>query len=226
MYGYLNSQEVVTRIRSISANVKLELRNAAQLTKSPNVKLEALWDQYLADKFATMETNGRKWIEERLKTDTDKQLTATIDKYRKMSSELKKKESTLVKDPLAHAKKQKVEQNRLEKVLKQHQADVTAQQKTVDQLRIDRTELSAKIKKATQPVAKQDFEKKRDNVGKKIIAAKNQVHRKQKLVGATQRAIHELYSYSVGLILMNLEKDQKTIAEYRKVVLTLKMPRP
>ena len=226
MYGYLNSQEVVTRIRSISANVKLELRNAAQLTKSPNVKLEALWDQYLADKFATMETNGRKWIEERLKTDTDKQLTATIDKYRKMSSELKKKESTLVKDPLAHAKKQNVEKNRLDKIKKQRQADVTAQQKIVDQLRMDRAALSTKIKRATEPVVKQSFAKQRDDVAKKLKAAKNQVHQKQKLVDGTQRAIHELYSYSVQDILTNLDKDKKIIAEYRKVVSTLRMPRP
>lgn len=58
----MNSLEVVTKMRSINANVKLELANAGALTSWPNIDLVPLWDSFLAQHFTDSEAYSRSWF--------------------------------------------------------------------------------------------------------------------------------------------------------------------
>lgn len=208
-------------MRSINVNIKLELSNAAYVTSKPNLPdLVPIWDSFLDQHFTKIENWGQKWIRERI-AETLEALKIAITKYEKMFQERKKAELTAQKaptgnkekgkGPLTYAEKQKQEQKELTTKLTQ-QARVAQQHK-------------AELHTLEQMKTTGWDKKRRDAHREKVTAAKDNFFEAQKTHGITQRAIHELYSYSVKNIITNLKKDQERLMNYQEKINTLKMPR-
>jgi len=168
--------------------------------------LVPLWDAFMKAHFQAMDTAAKKWATARLpKTKTE--IAAAIKKYTTLAYTLKKAETG--KDAAKHAADQKKKQTTLESTLTKQKADVAAAQKKVD---------DAKKLRATQP--------KPAGADKKVRDAKKALLKAEKEVGKTQRKIHELYSYSVNLLVKNLGKDSQRVTNFEKDLAALKLTAP
>jgi hypothetical protein len=99
----------------------------------------------------------------------------------------------------------------LEAKVKTAEAAVTAAKKAVEDLKLLRTTGTTAQKKGLTG---------------KIKKAKLTLETKERDLGKAQRAIHELYSYSVNLIVKNLEKDSARVSNFEKGIASLKLTAP
>lgn len=205
----MNSPEVVAKMRSINANVKLELANAGALTGQPNINLVPLWDSFLAQHFTDSEAYGRSWLKARM-PETKKEIQATMTKYRKMYRLLKQRESST--KATQYAKAQKMKNMQLDKVLLNRKRIATAAKQKVAKLKTTR-------KPGMSTAAKKTLER-------AITNAKLDEEEAKKQQGLTQRKIHELYAHSVLQILDNLKKDSARVANFEKAINGLRLTRP
>jgi SMC interacting uncharacterized protein involved in chromosome segregation len=221
----MNAPAVVSAMRSINQNVRTELSNAAQITSTPNINLVPLWDAFMTQQFTKFENRGRTWVKERIEKDTDVVLSKTIKKYKMMRAECKKQETGAKSQ--AHAVAQRERETQLTGTLNRKRREVADAEGQVVNLREQRDALTKQIAAVkAQKTKKARLEKEKKDVEKSYKAAKEEVHKRQKQVGLTQRAIEELYSTSVGAIVDNLLRDKKQLANYRRAIPTLNMPRP
>jgi hypothetical protein len=204
----MNSPGVVKKLKSINANIRLELSNTGYLYSDPKLDLVPMWDKFIAQKFTDAEKHGRKWLEKRF-PDTKIKIEASRTKYRKLLDTLKKQESG--KDAKKHADTQKKTQTQLESKMKSQKALVTTAEKTLNDIKKLRTTGTAAQKQGLTG---------------KIKRAKIALKNKEKDVGITQRQIHELYAHSVRLILENLVKDSSRVSNFEKAIAGLKLTPP
>ncbi|KAJ4983404.1 Killer toxin subunits alpha/beta 4 [Stagonosporopsis vannaccii] len=182
-YGYLNSPGVVTHMRNINKNIRLELANAGALYNEPKVTLVTIWDAFMKVHFEAMDVAAKKWARARL-FKTKSEIAVAIKKYTALADTLKKAETG--PDANKHATDQKKKQNTLKTALTKQNADVTAAQKKV---------VDAKKLRATK--------RKPAGADKRVRDARKALLKAEKEVGKTQRKIHELYSHLVNLLVKN-----------------------
>jgi hypothetical protein len=208
-------------MRSIDANIKLELSNAAYVTSQPNLpNLVIIWNSFLDQHLTKIEDWGQKWIQERI-DETLKALKIAIIKYENMFQERKKAElaaqkapagnNNKGKGPLTYAEKQRQEQKELNTKLIQ-------QVRAVQQGKTELYTLRQTNKKGWD-------RSKKDSHEVKVFKAKQDLLKAQEAHGLTQRAIYDLFSYSVKNILTNLNKDKERLMNYQKQISTIKMLR-
>jgi hypothetical protein len=208
VYSYMNAPDIVDTMRTINTNIRLELSNAGSLTKQPQVNLVPLWDAFLTQHFTDVETSAEAWLKARMpKAKTG--VKDAIVKYQKLLRQLNQKQTG--PGAAAHAKTQKAKQTALEKELKAQTARRIQAEKDVVTLRGQR-----KNKTAAQKTA----------IDKQIRAAKKDLRAEIKKEGSAQRKMHELYTYSVQKIVLNLKEDQKILAGFERAISGLKLTRP
>lgn len=202
----MNAPGVVTHMKNINKNIRLELANAGALYNEPKVSLLPTWDAFMKQHFQAMDTAAKKWALARLPK-TKSEIAAAIKKYTALADTLKKAET----GPTAskHATDQKKKQTTLESTLTKQKADVAAAEKKVD---------DAKKLRATRP--------KPAGAEKKVRDAKKALLKAEKEVGRTQRKIHELYSHSVNLLVKNLGKDSQRVTNFEQGLTGLKLMAP
>lgn len=212
---------------NINENVIKELRNAVQITGAPVAQnLASMWQTFLGEKFDDIDAWAKKWTGERIDL-AQKELKTTLAKYEKMFQEREKAELQAQKEikagkgskgkgkaPASYAEEQKQKHKALSTKLAQHSKDMRAYRA---ELRTLRATQKANAKDWTKP-EKTAHEVKIDKVEMGIETA-------EKEFGRTQREIHELYSYSVKMIIKNLKKDQQRLLSFEKKIRTLNMPR-
>ena len=88
---------------------------------------------------------------------------------------------------------------------------ITAARKAVEDLRLLRTSGTAAQKKGLKA---------------KIKKAKQALETKERDFGKAQRATHVLYSYSVNVIVKNLERRSARVSNFEKGIASLKLVAP
>jgi len=202
----MNSPGVVTHMKNINKNIRLELANAGALYNEPNIDLVPIWDKFIAEHFKNMDTEAKKWMTARL-PETKSEIAETVKRYTALAETLKKQE--MGKDAVKHAADQKKKQTALEATLARQKKDVVEAEKKVDDL---------KKQRAVKPKPK--------GIEKKVSDAKKALQKAEKEVGKTQRKIHELYAFSVNLLVKNLGKDRQRVTNFEKDLAALNLTPP
>lgn len=212
---------------NINENVIKELRNAVQITGAPVAQnLASMWQTFLEEKFDNIDAWAKKWTGESIDL-AQKELKTTLAKYEKMFQERKKAELQAQKGikagkgskgkgkaPASYAEEQKQKHKALSTKLAQHSKDMRAHRAELRTLR------------ATQKAHANNWTKDEKSAqGHKIKEAEKDIGTAEEAFGRTQREIHELYSYSVKMIIKNLKKDQQRLLSFEKKIRALNMPR-
>lgn len=202
----MNSAGVVAHMKNINKNIRLELANAGALYNEPKINLVPIWDKFIAEHFKDMDTVAKAWVTARLPK-TKSEIAAALKKYTVLTETLKKQETG--KDAAKHAADQKKKQTTLEATMAKQKKDIADAKKKVDDL---------KKQRAVKPQPK--------GIATKIQKAKEALHEAEKEVGKTQRKIHELYTFSVNLLVKNLKKDNLRVLNFEKDLAALKLTPP
>ncbi|KAL1597343.1 hypothetical protein SLS60_008927 [Paraconiothyrium brasiliense] len=212
---------------SINENVQKELRNAVQITGDPNVlNLVLMWDTFLEDRFAKIDEWAKAWTKNSIGL-AQKEVKSALVKYEKMFRERENAEEQAQKvaktgkgskgngkATASYAEEQKKKRKTLSTKLAQQGKEMRAHREELRTL------------KATQKASTRKWKKpQREAHQVKINVKKEDIEDAERAYGVTQRAIHELYSYSVKMIITNLKKDQERLLNFERKVSTLKMPR-
>jgi hypothetical protein len=208
VYGYMSDAGVMAHFKNINGNVQKELKNAGLLYNEPKIDLVPIWNDFIKAQFLKADAHGKKWLSDRFPS-TKTKIEASRKKYVQMATKLKAAEEG--KDAVKHKDAQKKTQTQLEAKVKTAEAAVTAAKKAVEDLKLLRTTGTTAQKKGLTG---------------KIKKAKLTLETKERDLGKAQRAIHELYSYSVNLIVKNLEKDSARVSNFEKGIASLKLTAP
>lgn len=204
----MNDPSVVTHLKSINSNIRKELGNAGVLYNEPKINLVPIWDDFIKGQFKKAEDHGKQWLRARFPA-TKIKIEAAKTKYVQMAAKLKSAEEG--KDAVKHADVQKKAQTQLETKVKTQETAVTAARTAVNDLKKLRTTGTPAQKKGLQG---------------KIERAKKALKEKEAAVAKSQRAIYELYSHSVNLIIKNLEKDSSRVSNFEQAIASLKLTAP
>ncbi|KAJ4360947.1 uncharacterized protein N0V89_001516 [Didymosphaeria variabile] len=206
----MNSNTVQQNLRSINANVRMELGHAKALT-GEDVNLVPLWDSFLENRFAEVENYGKDWLEGRVERAL-KNITETRKKYRSLLTQMQKQEKG--KQAERHRKLQHQKQLSFEKLRESAKRKVVHQRQLISQL----TKKHAAITNPTKAQTKA--------FDSKVTTAKKNMLRHEKTVMKAQRRIHVLYAHSLEGILRNLRKDQQRVLAFKKAIPALRLLRP
>lgn len=219
--SYLGNPTVVAKMRKINDDVKLELKNAAQITGQANAAgLDTLWDAFLKNHFTTVENWAQKWLKDRIK-ETEVEVLAKIKFYQQLlkvrqaaekAAQGQPKGKKGAANPSSYAEQRRQEQQKLTTKLQREKTKVQQ-----DAAEVKRLESQNQNQKGWNQAQKDAFKK-------KFAAAKLDWFNSTKARGLTQRKIHELYAHSISNIIKNLKKDLSHLRQYKREVGTLKMP--
>ena len=207
-------------MRKINDDVKLELKNAPQITGQQNaVGLDTLWDSFMRELFSDMDTWTRKWLTARLQ-EVESPILAKIKHYEQLLRVRQRDERAAqgqpkgkkkgVATPSTYAQKRRQEQQRLTTKLQREKKEVT--------------QAAAHLRTLESTSIKTMNKLQRDAHKLKIAAAKVDWFDATKDRGLTQRKIHELYAHSISNIIKNLRKDLTRVRQYKKQISQLQMP--
>lgn len=217
--SYLRNPTVVAKMRKISDDVKLELKNAAQITGQANAAgLDTLWDAFLKNHFTTVENWAQKWLNERIK-ETEVEVLAKIKFYQQLlkvrqaaekAAQGQPKGKKGAANPSSYAQQRRQEQQKLTTQLQREKTKVQQE--------------AAEVRRLESQNQKGWTKAQRDTFKTRYAAAKLDWFNSTKARGLTQRKIHELYAHSISNIIKNLRKDLSHLRQYKSKVGSLKMP--
>ena len=208
VYGYMGNAGVMTHFKSINGNVQKELKNTGLLYNEPKINLVPIWDDFIKSQVLIADAHGKKWLRDRFLSIKTK-IEATKKKHVQITAKLKAAEE--IKDATKHKDTQKKTQTQLEAKVKVAEIAITAARKAVEDLRLLRTSGTAAQKKGLKA---------------KIKKAKQALETKERDFGKAQRATHVLYSYSVNVIVKNLERRSARVSNFEKGIASLKLVAP
>lgn len=217
--SYLRNPTVVAKMRKINDDVKLELKNAAQITGQANAAgLDTLWDAFLKNHFTTVENWAQKWLNERIK-ETEVEVLAKIKFYQQLlkvrqaaekAAQGQPKGKKGAANPSSYAQQRRQEQQKLTTQLQREKTKVQQE--------------AAEVRRLESQNQKGWTKAQRDTFKTRYAAAKLDWFNSTKARGLTQRKIHELYAHSISNIIKNLRKDLSHLRQYKSKVGSLKMP--
>lgn len=217
--SYLSNPTVVAKMRKINDDVKLELKNAAQITGQANAAgLDTLWDAFLKNHFTTVENWAQKWLNERIK-ETEVEVLAKIKFYQQLlkvrqaaekAAQGQPKGKKGASNPSSYAQQRRQEQQKLTTQLQREKTKVQQE--------------AAEVRRLESQNQKGWTKAQRDTFKTRYAAAKLDWFNSTKARGLTQRKIHELYAHSISNIIKNLRKDLSHLRQYKSKVGSLKMP--
>ena len=89
----MNDPDVMTKMRIINGNIKLELSNVGTLTNQPKIDLVPMWNAFLAQHFTKAENWGVSWLKARMpKTKTE--IKSAMTEYRALYRQLKQQKES------------------------------------------------------------------------------------------------------------------------------------
>ncbi|KAJ4297982.1 hypothetical protein N0V90_005881 [Kalmusia sp. IMI 367209] len=185
---------------TINDTIKLEPRSVKDIIGKPNLlDIVTLWSSFIYQHLSKF------WVRKHI-GGTLKQAKVFMKENDKL---LEERETADDKRDNKYTLAQRNKQKPLAAMLKTQKADITPKRKAL---------LMLQMTKAQKDAHKD-----------KIIEATNdlfEAQRKQRLTHREMREMHELYSYSIKMIIKNLRKDQQRLLAYQKAILDPEMARP